>query len=283
MSSTAGSTRGSGSGSRHPAGLVAGGAIVGAFLLLGLTADWLPLPSPLAMIPGARMAPPSWARPFGADAFGRDVLSRTVHGARLSLRVAATSVAAAAAAGGLLGLLSGYAGGRVDRTLMRAMDVFFAFPPILLALGIVAALGPSPSNVVLAIAVVYTPIFARVVRGPALALREREFVEATRALGAGAPRILARHLVPNLASVLVVQVSIALSWAVLTEASLSFLGLSAQPPAPSWGTMLDEGRQNLELAPHMAIFPGAAIMLAVLGFNLLGDALRDWLDPRRAA
>jgi peptide/nickel transport system permease protein len=163
---------------------------------------------------------------------------------------------------------------------MRAMDILFAFPAVLLALGVVAALGPDPRNVIVAIGIVYTPIFARVVRGPVLSLKEREFVEAARALGARASRILSRHVLPNLMSVLVVQVSIALSWAVLTEAALSFLGLSAQPPAPSWGVMLNEGRQNLELAPHLAIFPGLAIMLAVLGFNLLGDGLRDVLDPR---
>jgi len=163
---------------------------------------------------------------------------------------------------------------------MRTMDVLFAFPTVLLALGVVAALGTNPANVVIAIIIVYTPIFARVVRGPVLAIKEREFVEAARALGARNWRIIANHLIPNLMSVLIVQTSIALSWAVLTEASLSFLGLSAQPPAPSWGSMLNEGRQNLELAPHLAIFPGLAIMLAVLGFNLLGDGLRDVLDPR---
>ena len=278
----AGSIRGSVS-PRVNAAATAGLAIVGLFVLAAAAADWLPLRNPLAMVPPARMAGPSWTMPFGADAFGRDLLSRTVYGARLSLSVAAESVGIALAAGSLLGLLSGYAGGRTDQALMRLMDVFFSFPAILLALGIVAALGPSPSNVVIAIAVVYTPIFARVVRGPVLALKEREFVEATRALGAGAVFIVGRHIVPNLTSVLAVQTSIALSWAVLTEASLSFLGLSAQPPAPSWGTMLNEGRQALELAPHMAIFPGLAIMLAVLGFNLLGDGLRDWLDPRGAA
>jgi peptide/nickel transport system permease protein len=235
------------------------------------------------MVAQDRMAAPSRALPLGADAFGRDLLSRIVHGTRLSLGVAGASVALAVGAGTALGLLAGYAGGRVDRVVMRAMDVFFSFPAILLALGIVAALGPSPANVVIAIAVVYTPIFARVVRGPVLALKEREFVEATRALGAGPRRIVGRHILPNLTSVLVVQTSIALSWAVLTEASLSFLGLSAQPPAPSWGTMLNEGRLNVELAPHLAVFPGLAIMLAVLGFNLLGDGLSDWLDPRSRA
>ncbi len=277
------STRASATTRPVNAGAAAGLLIVGLFVLAALAADWLPLRSPLEMAPQQRMAGPSWSMPFGADAFGRDLLSRTVYGARLSLRVALASVAVAVVAGSLLGLASGYAGGRVDQAIMRAMDVFFSFPAILLALGIVAALGPSPDNVVLAIAVVYTPIFARVVRGPVLALKEREFVEATRALGAGAMLIVARHILPNLTSVLVVQTSIALSWAVLTEASLSFLGLSAQPPAPSWGTMLNEGRQNLELAPHMAIFPGLAIMLAVLGFNLLGDGLRDVLDPRGRA
>ncbi|HEV8311255.1 MAG TPA: ABC transporter permease [Methylomirabilota bacterium] len=268
------------SGKQAASGARAGLLIVGLFGLLALVADWLPLRSPFEMTPQHRLAGPSWAQPLGADAFGRDLLSRTIYGARLSLRVALASVAGAVVAGGLLGLVSGYAGGRLDQAIMRAMDVFFSFPAILLALGIVAALGPSPDNVIIAIAVVYTPIFARIVRGPVLAMKEREFVEATRALGAGAGRIVGRHILPNLTSVLVVQTSIALSWAVLTEASLSFLGLSAQPPAPSWGTMLNEGRQHLELAPHMAILPGLAIMLAVLGFNLLGDALRDLLDPR---
>ena len=163
----------------------------------------------------------------------------------------------------------------------RVLDVFFAFPAILLALGIVAALGPDPNNVIVAIAVVYTPIFARVVRGPVLALKAREFVEAARAVGATGPRIVIRHIVPNLMSTLIVQISLALSWAVLTEGALSFLGLSARPPAPSWGVMLSEGRQYLEFATHLAIFPGLAIMVAVLGFNLLGDGLRDALDPQR--
>jgi peptide/nickel transport system permease protein len=260
---------------------LAGFLIVGTFLVVGAAADRLPLASPLRMVPQDRMAGPSWALPLGADVFGRDLLARLVYGARLSLEVAFASVLAALAAGSTLGLLAGYAGGRTDQALMRVMDVFFSFPAVLLALGIVAALGPHPANVMLAIAVVYTPIFARVVRGPVLALKEREFVEASRALGAPAVRIVGRHILPNLASVLVVQTSIALSWAILTEASLSFLGLSAQPPTPSWGAMLNEGRQNLELAPHLAVFPGLAIMLAVLGFNLLGDGLRDALDPRK--
>jgi peptide/nickel transport system permease protein len=259
---------------------VIGLVIVGVYVGLGLTADWLPLRNPLQIVGANRMAGPSWSLPLGADTFGRDVLSRIVFGTRLSLQVSAWSVAIALSLGSLLGLLAGYAGGWIDQLIMRSMDVLFAFPAVLLALGIVAALGPDPKNVVVAIAVVYTPIFARVVRGPVLSIKEREFVDAARALGARASRIVARHVLPNLLSVLIVQTSIALSWAVLTEAALSFLGLSAQPPAPSWGVMLNEGRQNLEVAPHMAIFPGLAVMLAVLGFNLLGDGLRDVLDPR---
>ena len=264
----------------HNRAALVGLAIVAAYVLIGLTVDWLPVRSPTQMTPASRMAGPSLSMPFGADALGRDLLSRILFGAQLSLRVAVLSVGAATLVGTFLGLVAGYAGGWLDQVLMRLMDVFFSFPAILLALGIVAALGPNPSNVVLAIAVVYTPIFARVVRGPVLALKEREFVEAARALGANGGRIVGRHILPNLLSVLIVQVSIALSWAILTEAALSFLGLSAQPPAPSWGVMLNEGRQNLELAPHLAFFPGLAIMLAVLGFNLVGDGLRDVLDPR---
>ena len=197
------------------------------------------------------------------------------------MRVSLLSVAAATFAGGALGLVSGYLGGWADLAIGRVMDIFFAFPAILLALGIVAALGPDPNNVIIAIAVVYTPILARVVRGPVLALKARGFVEAARAVGARPARIVLRHIVPNLLSTLIVQVSLALSWAVLTEGALSFLGLSAQPPAPSWGVMLNEGRQYLEFATHLALFPGLAIMIAVLGFNLLGDGLRDALDPQR--
>jgi peptide/nickel transport system permease protein len=255
-------------------------AIVLVYVLLALSAEWLPLRSPVQIVGANRMAGPSWSMPLGADGFGRDLLSRIVYGARLSLEVSFWSVTIALTIGTVLGLLAGYASGWTDQVIMRGMDILFAFPAVLLALGVVAALGPDPRNVIIAIAIVYTPIFARVVRGPVLALKEREFVEAARALGAGPSRIVGRHVLPNILSVLVVQTSIALSWAVLTEAALSFLGLSAQPPAPSWGVMLNEGRQSLELAPHMAIFPGLAIMLAVLGFNLLGDGLRDVLDPR---
>jgi peptide/nickel transport system permease protein len=196
------------------------------------------------------------------------------------MSVGVVSIGLAASVGTVLGLVGAYYGGRFDTVVMRLMDGLLAFPAIILALAIMTALGPSMTNAMIAIGIVYIPTFARIIRSSVLALKEREFVEASRALGAAAGRIVGRHILPNLASVLVVQASIALSWAILTEASLSFLGLSAQPPIPSWGAMLNEGRQNLELAPHLAVFPGLAIMLAVLGFNLLGDGLRDALDPR---
>jgi peptide/nickel transport system permease protein len=264
---------------REPVAL-AGLLMVVAYAAIALGVGFLPLRDPL-QISSDRLAAPTAAFPFGTDALGRDLFSRVLFGARLSMQVAVFSVATATLVGSVLGLVSGYLGGIADLVIGRVMDVFFAFPAILLALGIVAALGPDPKNVIIAIAVVYTPIFMRVVRGPVLALKARDFVEAARAIGATQTRIVVRHIVPNLLSTLIVQVSLALSWAVLTEGALSFLGLSAQPPAPSWGVMLNEGRQYLEFATHLAIFPGLAIMVAVLGFNLLGDGLRDALDPQR--
>src|SRR5438132_6413577 len=264
---------------REPVAIL-GLVMVLLYALIAVGVDLLPLRDPLALS-AQRLAAPSPEFPFGTDALGRDLFSRVLFGARLSMQVATVSVAAAALVGGALGLAAGYVGGLLDLLIGRVMDVFFAFPAILLALGIVAALGPAPANVVIAIAVVYTPIFARVVRAPVLAIKAREFVEAARAIGATPVRIVVRHVVPNLLSTLIVQVSLAPSWAVLTEGALSFLGLSAQPPAPSWGVMLSEGRQYLEFATHLAVFPGLAIMVAVLGFNLLGDGLRDALDPQR--
>jgi peptide/nickel transport system permease protein len=264
---------------REPVALL-GLVMVAIYVGVALIVGFLPLHDPL--LPSTqRLVGPTPEFPLGTDALGRDLLSRILFGARLSIRVAVLSVAIATVVGGTLGLMSGYLGGWADLAIGRVLDVFFAFPAILLALGIVAALGPDPNNVIIAIAVVYTPIFARVVRGPVLALKARDFVEAARAVGATGSRIMIRHIFPNLVSTLIVQVSLALSWAVLTEGALSFLGLSAQPPAPSWGVMLSEGRQYLEFATHLAVFPGLAIMIAVLGFNLLGDGLRDALDPQR--
>src|SRR5437867_1432835 len=264
---------------REPVALL-GLAMVVVYVVVALVVGFLPLRDPLA-VSTQRLAGPSPDFPLGTDALGRDLLSRILYGARLSIRVAAQSVAIATVVGGTLGLVSGYLGGLADLAIGRVLDVFFAFPAILLALGIVAALGPDPNNVIIAIAVVYTPIFARVVRGPVLAIKARDFVEAARAIGATGSRVVIRHTVPNLMSTPIVQVSLALPAAVPTEGAVSFLGLSAQPPAPSWGVMLSEGRQYLEFATHLAVFPGLAIMVAVLGFNLLGDGLRDALDPQR--
>ncbi len=226
------------------------------------------------------MQAPSAKYLLGTDEFGRDVFSRIIRGATNSLRIGLLSVALATVLGTLLGTVAGYLGGRTDNIIMRVMDLFFAFPAILLAMAIVAALGPGANNTILAISVVYMPIFARVARGPVLSVKAMEFVTAARCIGAGDERILARHILPNITAPLIVQISLALSWSILTEAGLSFLGLGAQPPEPSWGSMLSEARSLLELAPWMAVYPGVAIMLCVLGFNLLGDGLRDVLDPR---
>jgi len=255
-------------------GLVAVQVLVAAF-----AAQMAPY-DPVAQDIVARMRGPSGAHWLGTDQFGRDVLSRIIHGSRTSLLVSALAVAVALVAGGTLGLVAAFYRGWTDRLVMRAMDVLFAFPVMLLAIGVVAVLGPRTETAAVAIAVVYTPIFARLLRGPALVVCESDYVTGARAAGAGDGRIIFLHVLPNLASVVLVQTSLLLSAAILVEASLSFLGLGTQPPTPSLGLMLADGRNYLLLAPWPAVFSGLAILLLAFGLNLLGDALCDTLDPR---
>ncbi len=259
---------------------MAGAAIVGFYVLAALLAPVVSPHDPFAMTTRSLLAPPGGPYPLGTDQFGRDLLSRLLYGTRVSLAVSVASVALALASGGGIGVASGHYGGRVDALLMRAMDVIFAFPAVLLAIAIMAAAGTAIWTIIAAIAIVYTPQFARVSRASVLATRSLEYVEAAAALGAGTRRILARHILPNISAPVVVQTSLSLSLAILTESALSFLGLGTQPPTPSWGNMLAEARRLMIAAPWTAVFPGAAIALIVLGFNLLGDGLRDLLDPR---
>jgi peptide/nickel transport system permease protein len=264
----------------HGSGRI-GGVIVGVYLLiailgmLGLTPH-----NPITQYRVDRLHAPGAAYWMGTDLFGRDVASRLMAGIGRSFIVSFFSVAFATLAGTVLGLAAAWLGRRWDGVVMRIMDVLLAFPAILLALLIVTVAGPGTWTSVVAIGIVYTPIFTRVVRGPALSLKVREFVDAARTFGSSSSYIVTRHLLLNLVAPLTVQVTLALAWALLTEAGLSFLGLGTQPPAASLGLMLSDSRNLMETAPWLMIFPGLAIMISILGFNLLGDALRDILDPK---
>jgi peptide/nickel transport system permease protein len=263
---------------RSPLSLAGAGLVVGFILMAGLAPVLAPHdPEDLVT---TRLTAPQRAHPMGTDEFGRDILSRIIFGSRISLWVGVVAVGIGLGGGASVGLVSGYVGGRVDMLLLRVVDVMFSIPPIILAITLTGVLGPGLTNATMAIGLVYLPAFARVARGPVLAVVGREYIEAARAAGGGATRVLSRHVLPNVMAPLIVQTTLALSTAILAEATLSFLGLGIQPPAPSWGTMLGTGRKYMELAPWVAIFPGAAVMLLVLGFNLLGDGLRDVLDPR---
>jgi peptide/nickel transport system permease protein len=235
---------------------------------------------PAAQELARRLEAPSLSHPFGLDELGRDILARLMQGARISLLVGLAVVSVSSTVGMLFGSIAGYFGGRIDDAISRVIDVLMAFPGILLAIALVAVLGPSLTNVVLALSVIGWVGYARLVRGQALRARELEFVQAARASGAGASRIVFHHILPTAFPSVVVQATIGMAGAIIAEAALSFLGLGVQPPTPSWGTMLDAGRAHLFDAPHLTIFPGLAIALLVLGFNFLGDGLRDRVDPK---
>ena len=258
---------------------------VGAFIVLvtvvaAMAGPFVSPYDPSAQDLARRLEAPTLEHPFGLDELGRDILARILAGARISLLVGLAVVGVSSVVGMTLGSIAGYFGGKVDDLISRVIDVLMAFPGILLAIALVAVLGPSLTNVVLALSVIGWVGYARLVRGQALRAREFEFVQAARALGAGSPRIVARHVLPTAFPAVVVQATLGMAGAIIAEAALSFLGLGVQPPTPSWGTMLDAGRSHLLDAPHLTIFPGVAIALLVLGFNFLGDGLRDRVDPK---
>lgn len=259
----------------------AGAVVVAVVVLSALFAPWIAPADPIQQRLMERLRPPAFGpHPLGTDNFGRDLLSRLVYGARVSLLVGVVSVAVAAALGAAMGLLGGYYGGGLDTLLMRIVDVLMAFPLILLAIAIVAVLGGGLVNLMLAVGISSIPPFARLIRGEVLAQRGRDYVEAARALGAGGARVMGRHIFPNTLSALVVLSTLRVSTVILTESSLSFLGLGVAPPTPTWGNMVSEGTKFLQTAPWISMVPGIAIMVTVLAFNLFGDGLRDALDPR---
>jgi peptide/nickel transport system permease protein len=247
---------------------------------VALFAPLLAPADPLAQNLAASAQPPSWHHLLGTDKLGRDVLARLLFGARISIRIGFVAVGLAISAGTVVGLVAGYAGGMLDGALMSAMDLMLAFPSIILAIAITTILGPSITNLMIAVGIVYIPQYARLCRSSVLTVKEVEYVEAARALGALVPRILVRHILPNVLAPLLVQATLGIATAELEAAGLSYLGLGARPPAPEWGAMLNDARDYWLTAPWALIFPGTAITLVVLGFNLLGDGLREALDVR---
>ncbi|MER1956324.1 MAG: ABC transporter permease [Solibacillus sp.] len=236
--------------------------------------------SPEKMYTDAILQSPNATYFFGTDEFGRDIFSRIIYGAQVSVKVSVIAVGIGATLGLIFGLISGYFQGKVDSIIMRVMDVLFAFPDILLALAIVAVLGANITNTMIAIGIVFTPVFTRTVRAATISIKENEYIQSAVAIGVRPFQIIIRHVLPNIIAPFIVQVTLALSGAILTEAALSFLGLGVQPPNPSWGSMLNESRTYMEFAPWTIIFPAAAIVITIFCFNLLGDSLRDILDPK---
>jgi peptide/nickel transport system permease protein len=266
-------------GRRRPAALV-GATTVVLFVVMALAAPWIATTDPVRTDWAKIRKAPSWAHPFGTDDLGRDGFSRVVWGARISMQAGVFSIVLAMAIGVPIGLMAGYYRGALDQIIMRLTDAWLAFPFLILAIGLVTILGPSLTNATLAIGLGATPTYIRLTRGLVLSTKEEDYVQGARALGAGDLRVMARHILPNVASAILVQATVAIPTAVIAEAVLSFLGLGVQPPAPSWGTMLNAAQQFLEQAPWMAYWPGLAIFLLALSFNLAGDGLRDVLDPR---
>ncbi len=255
-------------------------ALIAVFALCALLAPVIAPYDPLLQALGSRLMPPSPDHWLGTDSLGRDIASRILYGARISLIIGVVVVASAGVFGTVVGLVAGYSGGLVDEALMRLTEVFLAFPALILAMAIAGALGPSLTNAIIAIAAVTWAVYARLTRGQILSLRRREFVEAARAIGASQFRIVFRHLLPNALAPLMIQASFDLGSSIIAAAGLSFIGFGAQPPTPEWGVMISEGRNYISTQPWLSLFPGLAILLAVGSFNLLGDGLRDAFDPR---
>ena len=257
-------------------------AILVVMVALAICADWIADydTNVTGMNMAERLQTPSAKHWFGTDSYGRDVFARIIHGSRLSLSLSIFAMLAAVAIGSIIGAIAGYYGGRVDDVLMRLMDILLAIPPMLMSISIVAALGHSMVNLMIALSLAYIPVFARVIRSSILTVKGQEFIEAAKACGTSNARIILRHIIPNAIGPIIVQATLAMGSTILIISSLSFMGMGIQPPQPEWGTMLYEGRDLIRTSPYLVIFPGVAIALAVLSLNLLGDGLRDALDPR---
>lgn len=257
-------------------------AILVVMVALAVCADWIADydTNVTGMNMAERLQTPSAKHWFGTDSYGRDVFARIIHGSRLSLSLSIFAMLAAVAIGSIIGAIAGYYGGRVDDILMRLMDILLAIPPMLMSISIVAALGHSMVNLMIALSLAYIPVFARVIRSSILTVKGQEFIEAAKACGTSNARIILRHIIPNAIGPIIVQATLAMGSTILIISSLSFMGMGIQPPQPEWGTMLYEGRDLIRTSPYLVIFPGIAIALAVLSLNLLGDGLRDALDPR---
>lgn len=264
----------------HNKAIVFGSALLLVLLGCALFAPYLTAFPYDQMNQRERLQPPSWKHPFGTDFFGRDIFARTVYGSRIALLVGFLAVTLAAIPGVILGMIAGYKRGWLDVVIMHVMDGLLAFPALLLAIAIITVLGPGHFQATISIAFIFLPELTRLVRGQVLAVREEEYVQAAHALGASDWGIIGRHILPNILGPVIVQITVSFANAILIEAALSFLGLGTQPPLPSWGAMLQEARTFMDVQPWAAILPGVAIASAVLGFNLAGDGLRDWLDPR---